>query len=70
MVMALKLLHQLKDTLYEDDQIQKVDQMIKDIKKKLMEGYTKLATFETQQKGFEWFGNTPGHETLTAYGLA
>lgn len=32
-------------------------------------GYKKLVSFETQQKGYEWFGNTPAHEGLTAYGL-
>src|SRR5262249_10286180 len=24
---------------------------------------------ETKEKGYEWFGHTPGHEALTAYGL-
>jgi TonB-dependent SusC/RagA subfamily outer membrane receptor len=32
-------------------------------------GYKKLAGFETAQDGFEWFGKTPPHEALTAYGL-
>jgi len=32
-------------------------------------GYKKLVGFETQQKGYEWFGQTPAHEALTAYGL-
>jgi hypothetical protein len=44
--------------------------MIDEIKKKLMDGYKKLSSFETNSKGFEWFGTAPGHETLTAYGLA
>ncbi len=32
-------------------------------------GYKLLTGFETKQRGYEWFGNTPGHEALTAYGL-
>jgi alpha-2-macroglobulin-like protein len=32
-------------------------------------GYNRLVTFETKEKGYEWFGSNPGHEALTAYGL-
>ncbi len=32
-------------------------------------GYKLLTGFETPNKGYEWFGKTPGHEALTAYGL-
>jgi len=32
-------------------------------------GYKRLLGFETAQHGFEWFGKTPPHEALTAYGL-
>ena len=32
-------------------------------------GYKRLITFETKDKGYEWFGSNPGHEALTAYGL-
>ncbi len=32
-------------------------------------GYKLLTGYETPQKGYEWFGKTPGHEALTAYGL-
>ncbi len=32
-------------------------------------GYTLLTGYETPNKGYEWFGHTPGHEALTAYGL-
>lgn len=35
----------------------------------LDKGYKRLITFETKDKGYEWFGSTPGHEALTAYGL-
>ncbi len=36
---------------------------------KLDNGYAKLAAYECQQKGYEWFGADPGHEALTAYGI-
>src|SRR5690606_23105869 len=29
----------------------------------------KLAAYETSQNGFEWYGDTPPHEALSAYGL-
>ena len=32
-------------------------------------GYKKLASFESEGGGFEWFGASPGHEALTAYGV-
>ncbi|MEZ4404243.1 MAG: alpha-2-macroglobulin family protein [Kofleriaceae bacterium] len=32
-------------------------------------GYQLLTGYETSQRGYEWFGQTPGHEALTAYGL-
>ncbi|QHS63300.1 TonB-dependent receptor plug domain-containing protein [Chitinophaga agri] len=35
----------------------------------LKAGYKRLIGFETAQNGFEWFGRTPPHEALTAYGL-
>jgi alpha-2-macroglobulin-like protein len=35
----------------------------------LHSGYRKLVSFESPDKGYEWFGGNPGHEALTAYGL-
>ncbi|WP_062057058.1 TonB-dependent receptor plug domain-containing protein [Aquimarina longa] len=32
-------------------------------------GYKKLAAYETSEDGFEWYGHTPPHEALSAYGL-
>jgi TonB-dependent SusC/RagA subfamily outer membrane receptor len=32
-------------------------------------GYKRLIGFETREGGFEWFGHTPAHEGLTAFGL-
>ncbi len=33
------------------------------------QGYQRLVTYEVPGGGFEWFGNTPAHIILTAYGL-
>lgn len=35
----------------------------------LKKGYARLVGYECTGGGFEWFGNDPAHETLTAYGL-
>lgn len=35
----------------------------------LERGYDKLVKFETAENGFEWFGHSPAHVALTAYGL-
>jgi len=35
----------------------------------LEQGYKKLTGFESPDKGYEWFGESPAHEALTAYGL-
>ena len=32
-------------------------------------GYKRLTTFETKTNGYEWFGASPAHEGLTAYGI-
>ncbi len=32
-------------------------------------GYKRLISYETNTKGYEWFGQAPAHESLTAYGL-
>jgi len=39
------------------------------IDQKLDRGYKRLTSYETKEKGYEWFGSSPGHEALTAYGL-
>ena len=44
------------------DKIKKADGLLK-------ESYKKLISFESPEKGYEWFGGDPGHEALTAYGL-
>lgn len=35
----------------------------------LNRGYKRLSTFESSEKGYEWFGANPAHEGLTAYGI-
>ncbi|HED34197.1 MAG TPA: A-macroglobulin complement component [Gammaproteobacteria bacterium] len=42
---------------------------IAEAKKLLDKGYKKLTGFESKDKGYEWFGASPAHEALTAYGL-
>ncbi len=44
-------------------------QLVDQTQGKLARGYKLLTGYETPQKGYEWFGKTPGHEALTAYGL-
>ncbi|MEM9346284.1 MAG: alpha-2-macroglobulin family protein [Planctomycetota bacterium] len=44
-------------------------ELIARAKEKLDAGYKRLIGFETPDKGYEWFGSTPPHEALTAYGL-
>jgi hypothetical protein len=38
-------------------------------REKLDTSYKRLVGFECSEKGYEWFGENPGHEALTAYGL-
>ncbi|WP_224364821.1 MG2 domain-containing protein [Hyalangium versicolor] len=38
-------------------------------REKLEKGYKRLVGFECTEKGYEWFGENPGHEALTAFGL-
>lgn len=35
----------------------------------LAKGYERLTGYECTQHGYEWFGQDPGHEALTAFGL-
>lgn len=35
----------------------------------LGKGHDRLVSFECTTKGYEWFGESPGHEALTAFGL-
>jgi alpha-2-macroglobulin-like protein len=43
--------------------------MIFEAQDKLARGYKRLESYESKTGGFEWFGASPGHEVLTAYGL-
>lgn len=44
-------------------------ELIERSKQKLDDGYKKLVGFWCPDRGYEWFGENPGHEALTAYGL-
>ena len=56
-------LNYMKETGFDDDAL------LASIDSKLDRGYKKLTSYETKEKGYEWFGSAPGHEALTAYGL-
>jgi uncharacterized protein YfaS (alpha-2-macroglobulin family) len=43
--------------------------LVASAKEKLEAGYKRLVGFETPGRGYEWFGENPGHEALTAFGL-
>lgn len=43
--------------------------LVADAREKLERGYKRLVGFETSERGYEWFGENPGHEALTAFGL-
>ena len=49
--------------------IQKVEEWITQLEGYIFDGYELLKTYETTTKGYEWFGESPGHEALSAYGL-
>ncbi len=53
--------------------LQENEDVSNDFKEKALKyietGYKKLSGYETKQHGFEWFGHTPPHEGLTAFGL-
>lgn len=63
MVMALRFLKALPE------QTPDVQASILDIEGRLKKGYDQLVQFQTQEKGYEWFGESPAHEALSAYGL-
>ena len=62
LVMGLTFLKELPDA---DDEIK---QMVLEMESKIKKGYDKLVTFETKDDGYEWFGKSPPHEALSAYG--
>ncbi|WP_232293769.1 MG2 domain-containing protein [Stigmatella aurantiaca] len=43
--------------------------LVASAREKLDAGYKRLTGFECSEKGYEWFGENPGHEALTAFGL-
>eukprot|EP00698_Gefionella_okellyi_P004784 TRINITY_DN1442_c0_g1_i1.p1 TRINITY_DN1442_c0_g1~~TRINITY_DN1442_c0_g1_i1.p1 ORF type:complete len:1311 (+),score=348.63 TRINITY_DN1442_c0_g1_i1:56-3988(+) len=43
--------------------------LLKSIQEKLDRGYKRLTGYECKDQGYEWFGDSPAHEALTAYGL-
>ncbi|MEM9192554.1 MAG: alpha-2-macroglobulin family protein [Myxococcota bacterium] len=45
------------------------DELRERVEETLASGYAKLTGYESSAGGYEWFGGSPGHEALTAYGL-
>lgn len=43
--------------------------LVETSRQKLDAGYKKLVGFWCPDRGYEWFGENPGHEALTAFGL-
>lgn len=43
--------------------------LVETSREKLDAGYKKLVGFWCPDRGYEWFGENPGHEALTAFGL-
>ena len=70
MLMALYMLEEMEGQVTDPEIKEDIQRMIEEIKELLEEGYNKLIGFETIEHGYEWFGDAPGHEALTAYGLA
>lgn len=65
MVMALQFLKAQPDQATNP----KIREMTLDIETRLKKGYDKLVSFRTKERGYEWFGESPAHESLSAYGL-
>mmetsp|Transcript_19520 Transcript_19520/g.14213 ORF Transcript_19520/g.14213 Transcript_19520/m.14213 type:complete len:173 (-) Transcript_19520:791-1309(-) len=63
MVMGLQF---LSDYPVQDETVETLKFQIK---QKLKPAYEKLTSFQTKEDGYEWFGKSPAHEALTAYGL-
>jgi len=70
MVMALQMLNEMQHSITDEEELDRVKKMKYDIMMKLRKGYDRLLGFETSEKGYEWFGDAPGHEALSAYGIA
>ncbi|MGC4117769.1 MAG: alpha-2-macroglobulin family protein [Myxococcales bacterium] len=43
--------------------------LVEESKDKLERGYQRLTGFQCKDKGYEWFGQDPSHEALTAFGV-
>jgi len=43
--------------------------LIERSREKLDDGYKRLVSFWCPDRGYEWFGQNPGHEALTAFGV-
>lgn len=72
MIMALRLIRKMKvkfQGIGDDESLEKAVEMEEEIIDKLAIGYKRLVGYHTPTGGIEWFGSSPGHEALTAYGI-
>ena len=63
MVMALDFL------INNPEKDEKTQELIDDLMIQIQKGYQRILTFKTPEPGFTWFGESPAHEGLTAYGI-
>eukprot|EP00347_Sterkiella_histriomuscorum_P000042 403377406 len=68
-IMALQFLKKAEQGAKNQTQKDHIKQLMLEANQKLERGYKKLLTYESTNGGYEWFGNNPGHEALSAYGL-
>lgn len=54
---------------YMEEYDYKNSEVLAKAKDMIDKGYKRLVSYETKENGYEWFGGTPAHEALTAYGL-
>jgi hypothetical protein len=61
-IIVLQYLREIEDKGKYANALASAEQLVE-------KGYNRLVQYETKQNGYEWFGGTPAHESLTAYGL-
>lgn len=61
-IIVLQYLREIEDKEKYANALVRAEQLVE-------KGYNRLVQYETKQNGYEWFGGTPAHESLTAYGV-
>jgi len=65
-VFPLLMVHRYLKHSYPENVIR---EKVLDVKARIERGYERMIKYETPTGGYEWFGSSPGHESLTAFGL-